>query len=130
QVCEIASQAVANWQPGDPEQDSRMGPVISKAQWDKIQAYIECGLAEGARLVTGGPGLPEGLETGYYVKPTIFRDVRNDMRIAREEIFGPVLCIIGYDTEEEAIEIANDTPYGLGGYVHSRDIEHARAVAA
>ena len=107
-----------------------MGPVISEGQWNKIQKLIQRGMAEGAQLVTGGPGKPEGLEQGYYVKPTVFRDVNNNMDIAREEIFGPVLSIIGYDTEEEAIEIANDTEYGLGGYVHSKDIEHARAIAA
>jgi aldehyde dehydrogenase (NAD+) len=87
-------------------------------------------LREGATLVTGGTGKPEGLEQGYYVKPTVFRGVNNSMEIAKEEIFGPVLSIIGYDTEEEAIAIANDTDYGLGGYVHSKNIEHARAIAA
>jgi len=107
-----------------------MGPVISEAQWSKIQRLIESGLREGATLVTGGTGKPEGLEQGYYVKPTVFRGVNNSMEIAKEEIFGPVLSIIGYDTEEEAIAIANDTDYGLGGYVHSKNIEHARAIAA
>ncbi len=130
EVCEVAKRVAESWAPGDPAQDSRMGPVISQAQWDKIQRLIAGGLSQGARLVTGGPGKPEGLEKGYYVKPTVFRDVRNDMEIAREEIFGPVLCIIGYDSEEEAIAIANDTNYGLGGYVHSKDLDHARAVAA
>lgn len=129
-VCEIARKAVENWAPGDPKADSRMGPVISRPQWDKIQRYIEKGVEQGASLVTGGPGRPEGLDKGYYVRPTVFRGVRNDMDIAREEIFGPVLCVIGYDSEEEAIEIANDTDYGLGGYVHSSNIEHARQVAA
>jgi len=104
--------------------------VISEAQWSKIQRLIESGLREGATLVTGGTGKPEGLEQGYYVKPTVFRGVNNSMEIAKEEIFGPVLSIIGYDTEEEAIAIANDTDYGLGGYVHSKNIEHARAIAA
>ena len=130
QVCAIAKEAVENWKPGDPKADSRMGPVISEAQWNKIQKLIESGIREGAKLVTGGPGKPEGLEQGYYVKPTVFRDVKNNMEIAREEIFGPVLSIIGYDTEEEAVEIANDTEYGLGGYVHSKDIQHARDIAA
>jgi len=130
QVCELAEAAVENWAPGDPKEDSRMGPVISEPQWNKIQGRIESGIEQGAGLVTGGAGKPEGLEQGYYVKPTVFRDVKNDMEIAREEIFGPVLSIIGYDSEDEAIEIANDSEYGLGGYVHSRDIEHARQIAS
>jgi aldehyde dehydrogenase (NAD+) len=130
EVSVIAKEVAESWKPGDPKQDSRMGPVISEAQWQKIQKLIKSGMAEGAKLVTGGPGKPDGLEQGYYVKPTVFRDVNNKMEIAREEIFGPVLSIIGYDTEEEAIEIANDTEYGLGGYVHSKDIEHARTIAA
>lgn len=131
EVCAIAKEVTeANWAPGDPKADSRMGPVISQAQWQKIQGLIESGLSEGANLVTGGTGKPAGLEQGYYVKPTIFRDVKNNMEIAREEIFGPVLSIIGYDTEEEAVEIANDTEYGLGGYVHSKDLDHARTIAA
>ena len=130
EVCAIAKEAAESWAPGDPKADSRMGPVISQPQWEKIQRLIHSGVEQGARIVTGGEGKPEGLETGYYVKPTVFRDVKNDMEIAREEIFGPVLSIIGYDTEEEAIAIANDTDYGLGGYVHSQDIDHARKVAA
>lgn len=130
QVCTIAKEVAETWAPGDPKADSRMGPVISEAQWHKIQGLIESGLKQGATLVTGGPGKPAGLEQGYYVKPTVFRDVKNDMEIAREEIFGPVLSIIGYDTEEEAVEIANDTEYGLGGYVHSKDLDHARTIAA
>lgn len=129
EVCALAKTAVENWTPGDPKQDSRMGPVISEPQWQKIQGLIHSGIEQGATVVTGGEGRPEGLEKGYYVKPTVFRDVSNEMEIAREEIFGPVLSIIGYDTEEEAIEIANDTEYGLGGYVHSKDIDHARAIA-
>ncbi|MDT8397613.1 MAG: aldehyde dehydrogenase family protein [Pseudomonadales bacterium] len=130
QVCDIARTAAANWQPGDPKQDSRMGPVISEPQWEKVQRLINSGIEQGAKLVTGGTGKPEGLETGYFVKPTIFRDVSNDMDIAREEIFGPVLSILGYDTEEEAIAIGNDTDYGLAGYVHSRNMDHAREVAS
>ena len=130
QICELAAEAVENWAPGDPKEDSRMGPVISESQWNKIQGLIESGISQGAGVVTGGSGKPEGLEQGYYVKPTVFRDVKNDMEIAREEIFGPVLSIIGYDTEVEAVEIANDTEYGLGGYVHSKDIAHARQVAS
>ncbi len=130
QVCEIAKGVAETWAPGDPKADSRMGPVISQAQWDKIQGLIKSGIDQGAKLVTGGEGKPEGLERGYYVKPTIFCNVTNDMDIAREEIFGPVISIIGYDTEEEAIEIGNDTEYGLAGYVHSQDIDHAREVAS
>jgi aldehyde dehydrogenase (NAD+) len=130
EVCAIAKEVAESWQPGDPAADSRMGPVISAAQWQKVQRLINVGLKEGAGLVTGGPGKPDGLTAGYFVKPTVFRDVKNTMEIAREEIFGPVLSIIGYDTEAEAIAIANDTEYGLGGYVHSKNIEHARAVAS
>jgi aldehyde dehydrogenase (NAD+) len=111
------------------EESTTMGPVISKVQWDKIQGLIEAGIAEGAKVVCGGPGLPEGIESGYYVRPTVFSDVSNDMTVAQQEIFGPVLVMIPYDTEEEAIQIANDTPYGLAGYVQSGDIDHARAVA-
>jgi aldehyde dehydrogenase (NAD+) len=130
EVCAIAKEVAESWQPGDPAADSRMGPVISAAQWQKVQRLINSGIKEGAGLVTGGPGKPEGLNVGYFVKPTVFRDVKNTMEIAREEIFGPVLSILGYDTEEEALAIANDTEYGLGGYVHSKNLEHARAVAA
>jgi aldehyde dehydrogenase (NAD+) len=94
-----------------------------------VQRLIEAGIAEGATLVTGGTGRPEGLNRGYYVRPTVFGNVRPDMTIAREEIFGPVLSIIPYETEEQAIEIANDTVYGLAAYVQSKDIKHARKVA-
>ena len=99
---------------GDPSQEGRhIGPVVNKAQWEKIQGLIRKGLEEGAKLETGGPGRPDGVETGYFVKPTLFSGVRNDMTIAREEIFGPVLTIIPYKDEEEAVRIANDTDYGL-----------------
>jgi len=115
----------------DADKDgAHIGPVVSDVQFKKIQALIEAGIAEGATLVAGGPGLPEGKSKGYFVRPTVFADVRNDMRIAREEIFGPVLAILPYDSEEEAIAIANDTPYGLAGYVQSGNMEHARKVAA
>jgi len=107
----------------------RIGPMISQRQWDRVQSYIRLGVEEGATLLTGGAGRPEGLERGWFVRPTIFTDVRNDMRIAREEIFGPVLCVIAYRGEEEAVAIANDTPYGLQSYVMSGDPEHARRVA-
>ena len=130
EACAIAREVAETWTPGDPASGSRMGPVISEAAWNKVQHLIKAGLDEGAQLVTGGLGKPPGLEQGYYCKPTVFRDVRNDMRIAREEIFGPVLAIIGYDDEDQAIAIANDTEYGLGGYVHSRDLERARRLAS
>ncbi len=116
---------------GDPQDDNTtMGPVVSELQFNKIQALIEKGIEEGARVVVGGPGRPEGLEKGYFIRPTIFSDVTNEMTIAREEIFGPVLVMIPYETEEEAVRIANDTPYGLAGYIQSGDIDHARRVAS
>ena len=107
-----------------------MGPVVSQAQWSKIQGLIQQGIDEGATLVAGGTGRPDGMDKGYFVKPTVFADVRNDMTIAREEIFGPVLVMIPYDSEDEAIRMANDSPYGLSGYVQSGSLEHARQVAA
>ena len=107
-----------------------MGPVVSETQFNKIQGLIQKGIEEGARLVTGGLGRPEGMNRGYYVRPTLFADVRNDMTIAREEIFGPVLAMIPYDTEEQAIEMANDSLYGLSGYVQAPTIEKAKEVAA
>ena len=114
---------------GDPDNKHAIGPVASRAQFDKIQGLIQTGIDEGATVVVGGTGRPEGLEAGYYVKPTVFGDVTNDMAIAREEIFGPVLCIIGYDDLDEAVDIANDTEYGLAGYVSAADLDAARAVA-
>jgi aldehyde dehydrogenase (NAD+) len=114
---------------GDPASDkTTIGPVVSKLQFERVEGYIEKGLAEGAHLITGGAGRPDGLTKGYFVKPTIFSNVRNDMTIAREEIFGPVLCILPYQTEEEAVQIANDTPYGLAAYVWSQDNVRARRV--
>ncbi len=115
---------------GDPTTDVYMGPVVSERQWTRIQSLIRKGIDEGATLVTGGEGRPDGLSTGYYVKPTVFADVSNDMAIAREEIFGPVLCIIGYKDQADAVAIANDTVYGLGAYVQSGSLEHAHEVAA
>lgn len=103
------------------EEGSHIGPVVNKRQWDQIQSYIQKGIDEGARLVAGGPGLPEGFNRGFYVKPTIFADVAPGMTIEREEIFGPVLCMIPFDTEADAVRIANDTPYGLTNYVQSQD---------
>jgi aldehyde dehydrogenase (NAD+) len=111
-------------------QETNMGPVVSKVQWDKIQGLIQKGIDEGAKLVCGGTGLPEGVDAGHYVRPTVFSEANNDMTISREEIFGPVLTMIPYDSEEEAIRIANDTPYGLAGYVQSGDMDHARSVAS
>ena len=115
---------------GDPlAEGHHIGPLASKAQFDKVQRLIHAGIAEGARLIAGGPERPEGMGKGYFVKPTIFADVRNDMTIAREEIFGPVLCMIPYEDENDAVRIANDTPYGLSGFVSAGDIERARRVA-
>tara|TARA_S200002703_G_C3734510_1_gene225798 strand:- start:160 stop:936 length:777 start_codon:yes stop_codon:yes gene_type:complete len=127
----IAAEVSASVVVGDPANEATtMGPVVSELQFNKIQGLIEKGIAEGAKLVCGGPGLPEGIDKGYFVRPTVFSEANNDMTIAREEIFGPVLVMIPYDTEEEAIAIANDTPYGLAGYVQSGDIAHARRVAS
>ncbi|MAC36584.1 MAG: aldehyde dehydrogenase family protein [Halieaceae bacterium] len=128
QIAEKVSEAVVM---GPTSADTTtMGPVISKLQWDKIQGLIEAGIAEGAKVVCGGPGLPEGIDRGYYVRPTVFSEVSNDMTVAQQEIFGPVLVMIPYDSEEEAIRIANDTPYGLAGYVQSGDLDHARRIAS
>ena len=125
----IAREVGAAVTVGDLEDKTAIGPVASKVQFDKIQGLIEQGIDAGADLVVGGTGRPDGLGTGYYVRPTVFANVTNDMVIAREEIFGPVLCILGYDDLDQAIEIANDTDYGLAGYVWAGDIEKARAVA-
>ena len=123
-------QEAAKVRIGDPTlRETTMGPVANAAQWDRVQGLIATGIAEGARLLTGGPGLPEGVNRGYYVRPTIFTDVTNDMTIARTEIFGPVLSVIAYDSIDEAIEIANDSDYGLAGYVYGRDLDQAEAVA-
>jgi aldehyde dehydrogenase (NAD+) len=130
QVCAIARDVAETWTPGDPTGNARMGPVVSEAQWNKVQGLIQSGLEDGAELVTGGLGRPEGLDKGWFVKPTVLRGVTNDMAVAREEIFGPVLVVLGYDTEDEAIRIGNDTDYGLAGYVQSKDIAHARKVAS
>ncbi|MBW1904967.1 MAG: aldehyde dehydrogenase family protein [Deltaproteobacteria bacterium] len=131
EVLEIAKQVAATLGPGDPASpDTVMGPVANKTQYHKIQALIQKGIDEGAELVCGGTGKPDGLEGGCYVRPTVFGNVSNDMTIAREEIFGPVLAILPYETEEEAIALANDTEYGLSGCVYSGDVEHAVAVAS
>jgi aldehyde dehydrogenase (NAD+) len=128
---DAAREAANRTRVGDPaSENTDIGPVVSDVQYGKIQRLIQAGIDEGATLVAGGPGRPENLQKGYYVKPTVFANVTNDMTIAREEIFGPVICILGYDDEEQAIEIANDTDYGLAGYVCSDDLDHARSVAA
>jgi aldehyde dehydrogenase (NAD+) len=115
---------------GNPAEDGdHIGPLVSQAQFDKVQGLIEVAIKEGARLVAGGPGRPEGFNRGYYVRPTVFADVTNDMTIAREEVFGPVLAMIPFEGEDEAVAIANDTPYGLSGYVQTKDAEKARRVA-
>jgi len=130
-VLEIAKTTGESQQPGDPAVAGRhIGPVVSALQFDRIQTLINAGIEEGATLLVGGPGKPAGFETGYYVRPTIFCDVNNDMRIAREEVFGPVLTIIPFEDENEAIEIANDTPYGLAAYVETGDDDRAERVAA
>ena len=127
QIAAAVSETVVVGDTAD--KDTTMGPVVSKVQWDKIQGLIQKGIDEGAKLVCGGTGLPDAVDAGHYVRPTVFSEANNDMTISREEIFGPVLTMIPYDSEEEAIRIANDTPYGLAGYVQSGDMEHARAVA-
>jgi aldehyde dehydrogenase (NAD+) len=124
-----AKEAVEKITVGDPNGNATMGPVVSKVQWEKIQGLIQKGIDEGATLVAGGTGRPDGLEAGWYVKPTVFANVTNDMTIAREEIFGPVAAILGYASVDEAIEVGNDTEYGLAAYVNGADIEAARAVA-
>ncbi|MDY0872932.1 aldehyde dehydrogenase family protein [Dongia rigui] len=130
EVLKIAKAAAEAHKVGDPKaEDTVLGPVVSELQFNKVQRLIETGIKEGATLVTGGTGRPEGLNRGYYVRPTIFGNVTRDMTIAREEIFGPVLAIMPYDSEDQAIEIANDTVYGLAAYIASKDIDHARAVA-
>jgi aldehyde dehydrogenase (NAD+) len=129
EVAAIAKGVAEKTKAADPRAEgTTIGPVVNRGQWDKIQKLIQTGIDEGATLVAGGPGLPEGLNKGFYVRPTIFADVSNDMTIAREEIFGPVLTILGAKDEADAVRIANDTPYGLAGYVSGPDIEIARNV--
>jgi aldehyde dehydrogenase (NAD+) len=125
-----ADEVEARYQPSDPFADGAMlGPLASQAQVDRVTGYIQKGIDEGAKLVTGGAERPDGFDKGYYVRPTVFSEVSNDMTIAREEIFGPVLSILPYDTEEDAVAIANDTPYGLSGGVWAGDAERAKKVA-
>jgi len=127
----IAKQIAERPVVGDPKvEGTTMGPVANKTQFEKIQRLLEKGIAEGASVLIGGPGRPAGLSKGYFVKPTVFANVTNDMTIAREEIFGPVLVMIPYKDEAEAVRIANDTVYGLSGYVYSGNIQNARRIAA
>ncbi|MFM0649018.1 aldehyde dehydrogenase family protein [Paraburkholderia bryophila] len=124
-------QEVARTQAGDPrDPNTTVGPMVSQKQWERVQRYIRIGIDEGARLIAGGEGRPDGIDAGWFVRPTVFSDVTNTMTIAREEIFGPVLSIIGYGDTEEAIAIGNDTPYGLQAYVLSRDKARAHEVAS
>ncbi|WCM20985.1 aldehyde dehydrogenase family protein [Paraburkholderia bryophila] len=124
-------QEVARTQAGDPrDPNTTVGPMVSRKQWERVQRYIRIGIDEGARLIAGGEGRPDGIDAGWFVRPTVFSDVTNSMTIAREEIFGPVLSIIAYSDTEEAIAIANDTPYGLQAYVLSRDKARAHGVAS
>ena len=129
EAMEIASAAAAKASVGDPsDENTRLGPVVSELQFNKITALIEKGIEEGAELLVGGPGRPEGFDKGYFIRPTVFGNVTNDMTIAREEIFGPVLTILGYEDDADAVRIANDTEYGLSGYV-SGEPEHAERIA-
>ncbi|HMX67057.1 MAG TPA: aldehyde dehydrogenase family protein, partial [Microthrixaceae bacterium] len=128
-AAEVAADAAGSIRVGVPaDEATTVGPVVSQTQYDRIQALIEKGIGEGATLVAGGPGRPDGLDVGYYVRPTVFTDVTNDMTIAQEEIFGPVLVMIGYDDDDDAVRIANDTRYGLSGYV-SGSQDRARDIA-
>ena len=130
EACRIAKDAAEALRVGDPrDEETDLGPVANKAQFDRIQDLIQRGEQEGARLLTGGAGRPDELERGYYVRPTIFVDVTNDMTVAQTEIFGPVLCIIAYETDDEAIEIANGTEYGLSAHIQSSNADRARRVA-
>ena len=129
EVVALAKEAAEAVKVGDPtDAGTQIGPLVSRAQWERVQGYIELGIQEGATLVTGGPGHPEGLEHGNFVRPTVFANVDPQMRIAREEIFGPVLCIFAYDDVEQAVELANDTEYGLVAHVQSQSRENARDV--
>jgi aldehyde dehydrogenase (NAD+) len=125
----IAKQVAEATTVGAPDSGAALGPVVSATQWDKIQTLIAKGIEEGATVVAGGLGRPEGLDKGWYVRPTVLGHVTNAMTVAREEIFGPVLVIIGYDTVDEAVQIANDTPYGLAAYVSGTDLDQVRQVA-
>jgi aldehyde dehydrogenase (NAD+) len=125
-----AKQAAEATKVGEPlTEETAVGPLANKAQFDKVQRLIQKGIEEGANLVAGGPGRPDGLTKGYFVRPTVFADVRNEMTIAREEIFGPVLCMISYEDEDDAVRIANDSLYGLSGFVTAGNLERAHRIA-
>jgi len=126
----IAKEAAEATTVGDPNGNATIGPVVNRTQWEKIQKLIKAGIAEGATLVTGGPDRPEGLDKGFYVKPTVFANVTNDMTIAKEEIFGPVVSILGYNSVDEAVNIGNDTEYGLAAYISGTDMTKVKEVAA
>lgn len=131
EVLKLLQEDVQKIRLGDPDDPATtMGPVVNKSQFDRIQKYIQSGLDEGARLICGGLGRPEGFDRGYFIKPTVFADVKPSMTIAREEIFGPVISVISYSTEAEAVEIANGTPYGLGGYVFTTNREKGRSIGS
>jgi aldehyde dehydrogenase (NAD+) len=130
EVIVIAKAAAESTTVGDPNGNAQMGPVVNKTQWEKIQRLIQAGIDEGATLVTGGVGRPEGLDRGFYVKPTVFANVTNDMTVAKEEIFGPVVSILGYETVDEAVKVGNDTEYGLAAYVSGKDMTKIRDVAS
>jgi aldehyde dehydrogenase (NAD+) len=130
EVIVIAKEAADATTVGDPNGNANIGPVVNKTQWEKIQRLIKAGIDEGATLVTGGLGRPEGLDKGYYVKPTVFANVKNDMTIAKEEIFGPVVSILGYDSVDQAVKIGNDTEYGLAAYISGTDMGKVREVAS
>jgi aldehyde dehydrogenase (NAD+) len=131
EVTEALKAAVASLKVGDPQDtDTRIGPLVSPKQYERVESYIQRGLEEGANVLIGGLGHPVGLDAGNFVKPTVFTNVSNDMTIAREEIFGPVLSLIVYDSEAEAVRIANETTYGLQAYICTEDIAHGREVAS
>jgi aldehyde dehydrogenase (NAD+) len=131
EALKIAADEAEKQLTGDPfAEGTILGPLVSQTQFDKVQRLIAAGIDEGATLATGGLGRPEGLNRGFYARPTVFGNVTRDMTIAAEEIFGPVLSILPYDTQDEAIDIANDTPYGLAAYIQSKDLQKAREIAA
>ncbi len=130
EVIVIAKAAAESTTVGDPNGNAQMGPVVNKTQWEKIQRLIQAGIDEGATLVTGGVGRPEGLDKGFYVKPTVFANVTNEMTVAKEEIFGPVVSILGYESVDEAVQVGNDTEYGLAAYVSGKDMSKIRDVAS
>ncbi|MEM7209812.1 MAG: aldehyde dehydrogenase family protein [Pseudomonadota bacterium] len=130
EVVELVKAEVEACEVGDPMQDGdHIGPVVNKKQFEHVQKLIQAGIDDGATLAVGGPGLPDGFDRGYYIRPTLFTDVSNDMVIAQQEVFGPVLAILPFDTEDEAVEIANDTPYGLASFIQSTDKDRVARVA-